>query len=52
MEVNDPDLGAFKSATCAQLQGGEVDEIEAFIPNLQPNTSFYTPPYEKIMKLL
>ena len=46
MEVNDPDLGAFESATCAQLQAGELGEIEALIPNLQPNTSFRTPPSE------
>ena len=37
MEVNDPDLDAFESATCAQLRARELGKIEAFIPNLQPN---------------
>ena len=37
MEVNDPDLDAFESATCAQLRARELGKIEAFIPNLRPN---------------
>ena len=46
MEVNDPDLGAFESATCAQVQAGEFGEIEGLIPNLQPNTNFCSAPSE------
>ena len=38
MEVNDPDLDAFQSAT-RQLQARELGKIEAFIPNLWPNAS-------------
>ena len=38
MEVKDPDLDAFESATHAQLQAIELGKIEALIPNLQPNT--------------
>ena len=34
MEVNDPDLDAFESASLAQLQARELGKIEAFIPNL------------------
>ena len=37
MEVNDPDLDAFESASRAQLRARESGKIEAFIPNLQPN---------------
>ena len=37
MEVNDPDLDAFESATRAQLRARELGKIEAFIPNLRPN---------------
>ena len=37
MEVNDPDLDAFESATCAQLRTRELGKIEVLIPNLQPN---------------
>ena len=39
MEVNDPDLDAFESASLAQLQARELGKIEAFIPNLwyRPN---------------
>ena len=37
MEVNDPDLDAFESATCAQLRARELGKIEALILNLRPN---------------
>ena len=36
MEVNDPDLDAFESTTCALLRARELGKIKAFIPNLQP----------------
>ena len=38
MEVNDPDLDAFESATRAQLRARELGKIGALIPNLQSNT--------------
>ena len=38
MEVNDPDLDAFESATHAQLRARELGKIGALIPNL-PNNS-------------
>ena len=37
MEVNDPDLDAFESATHAQLRARELGKIGALIPNLLPN---------------
>ena len=37
MEVNDPDLDAFESATRAQLRARELGKIGALIPNLRPN---------------
>ena len=37
MDVNDPDLDAFESATCAQLRARELGKIEALILNLRPN---------------
>ena len=37
MEVNDPDLDAFETATRAQLRARELGKIEALIPNLRPN---------------
>ena len=37
MEVNNPDLDAFESATHAQLQARELGKIEALFPNLLPN---------------
>ena len=38
MEVDDPGLDAFESATHAQLQARKLGKFKAFIPNLQPNT--------------
>ena len=42
MEVDDPVLDAFESATPAQLQARELGKIKAFIPNLPslPNAPF------------
>ena len=37
MEVNNPDLVAFESATRAQLRARELGKIGALIPNLRPN---------------
>ena len=37
MEVDDPDLDAFGSATRAQLRAREIGKIEALIPNLRSN---------------
>ena len=37
MEVNNPDLVAFESATRAQLRARELGKIGALIPNLLPN---------------
>ena len=37
MEVNDPDLDAFESATRAQLRARELGKIGALMPNLRPN---------------
>ena len=37
MEVNDPDLDTFESATRAQLRAREFGKIGALIPNLRPN---------------
>ena len=37
MEVYDPDLDAFESATLAQLLARELSKTEAFIPNLRQN---------------
>ena len=37
IEVNDPGLDAFESATSAKLRAREIGKIEAFIPNLLPN---------------
>ena len=37
MEVDDPDLDAFESATRAQLRARELGKIGALIPNLRPN---------------
>ena len=37
MEVDDPGLDAFESATPAQLRARELGKIQAFLPNLRPN---------------
>ena len=37
MEVNDPDLDAFETATRAQLRARELGKIGALISNLRPN---------------
>ena len=37
MEINDPDLDAFESATGAQLRIRELGKIKVSIPNLRPN---------------
>ena len=37
MEIDDPDLDAFESATRTQFRARELGKIKAFIPNLGPN---------------